>query len=29
MNGWPHGFGADGGWIDQYFAPWLTTVFAR
>lgn len=29
MDGWPHGFGADGGWIGQYFAPWLTNVFAR
>lgn len=27
LNGWPHGFGADGGWIADY-ASWLEAVFA-
>ena len=26
LNGWPHGFGADGGWVAGY-AAWLETVF--
>lgn len=29
MDGWPHGFGASGGWIDEHFSPWLTNVFAH
>ena len=27
LNGWPHGFGSDGGWVKDY-AAWLETVFA-
>lgn len=26
LNGWPHGFGADGGWVEDY-AAWLEEVF--
>lgn len=26
LNGWPHGFGADGGWVKDY-AMWLEDVF--
>lgn len=26
LNGWPHGFGADGGWVSDY-GQWLTEVF--
>ena len=26
LNGWPHGFGADGGWVKDY-AAWLEDVF--
>lgn len=26
LNGWPHGFGADGGWVADY-ADWLETIF--
>ena len=28
LNGWPHGFGADGGWVGDY-AAWLEEVFAQ
>lgn len=28
LNGWPHGFGSDGGWINDY-ADWLESVFAN
>lgn len=27
LNGWPHGFGSDGGWVRDY-ASWLETIFA-
>ncbi len=27
LNGWPHGFGSDGGWVQDY-ADWLCEVFA-
>ena len=27
LNGWPHGFGSDGGWVKDY-AAWLETIFA-
>lgn len=26
LNGWPHGFGSDGGWGSDY-GQWLTEVF--
>lgn len=26
LNGWPHGFGADGGWVEDY-GKWLEEVF--
>ena len=26
LNGWPHGFGSDGGWVGDY-AAWLETIF--
>lgn len=26
LDGWPHGFGGDGGWVEDY-ALWLTDVF--
>ncbi len=26
LDGWPHGFGADGGWVADY-ADWLTAIF--
>ena len=26
LNGWPHGFGSDGGWVEDY-ALWLENVF--
>ena len=26
LNGWPHGFGSDGGWVKDY-AAWLTNRF--
>lgn len=26
LNGWPHGFGGDGGWVKDY-AAWLENVF--
>lgn len=26
LNGWPHGFGADGGWVEDY-ALWLEGIF--
>lgn len=26
LNGWPHGFGSDGGWVKNY-AAWLKTIF--
>ena len=26
LDGWPHGFGSDGGWVSDY-ADWLETVF--
>jgi len=28
LNGWPHGFGSDGGWVSDY-AAWLETVFTN
>lgn len=28
LNGWPHGFGSDGGWIKQY-ADWLEEIFKQ
>lgn len=28
LNGWPHGFGSDGGWVRDY-AAWLEQVFAN
>lgn len=27
LNGWPHGFGCDGGWVRDY-AAWLEIIFA-
>lgn len=26
LNNWPHGFGADGGWVKDY-ASWLEQIF--
>lgn len=26
LNGWPHGFGSDGGWVKDY-AAWLENIF--
>lgn len=26
LNGWPHGFGSDGGWVKDY-ASWLENIF--
>ncbi len=26
LDGWPHGFGADGGWVKDY-AAWLEKIF--
>lgn len=26
LNGWPHGFGSDGGWVRDY-ADWLEEIF--
>ena len=26
LNGWPHGFGSDGGWVKDY-ASWLEQIF--
>lgn len=26
LNGWPHGFGSDGGWVGDY-AAWLEEIF--
>ena len=28
LNGWPHGFGADGGWVKDY-AAWLEAIFSN
>ena len=28
LDGWPHGFGGDGGWVEPY-AAWLETVFGQ
>ena len=28
LNGWPHGFGSDGGWVKQY-ADWLEEIFKQ
>lgn len=28
LDGWPHGFGSDGGWVKDY-AAWLETVFGE
>ena len=28
LNGWPHGFGADGGWVNDY-AAWLEAIFSN
>ena len=27
LNGWPHGFGSDGGWVKDY-AAWLESIFS-
>ena len=26
LDGWPHGFGSDGGWVKDY-ADWLESIF--
>ena len=28
LNGWPHGFGSDGGWVKDY-ADWLGNIFTK
>lgn len=28
LQNWPHGFGGDGGWIEDY-AEWLETIFSE
>lgn len=28
LQNWPHGFGGDGGWIEDY-AQWLETIFSE
>ena len=28
LEGWPHGFGGDGDWVEDY-AAWLEAVFAE
>ena len=28
LNGWPHGFGSDGGWVKDY-ADWLENIFTN
>lgn len=28
LNGWPHGFGSDGGWVKDY-AAWLKNIFTE
>ena len=28
LNGWPHGFGSDGGWVKDY-ADWLEDIFRQ
>ncbi len=28
LDGWPHGFGSDGGWVRDY-ADWLESVFKK
>lgn len=28
LNGWPHGFGSDGGWVKDY-ADWLESIFNK
>ena len=28
LNGWPHGFGSDGGWVNDY-AAWLEEIFSQ
>ena len=28
LQDWPHGFGGDGGWVEDY-AQWLEQVFAQ
>lgn len=28
LDGWPHGFGSDGGWVKDY-AAWLEDVFSQ
>ena len=28
LDGWPHGFGSDGGWVKEY-ANWLQRVFLK
>ena len=28
LQDWPHGFGADGGWVKDY-AKWLETIFQQ
>lgn len=28
LNGWPHGFGSDGGWVGDY-ADWLEEIFNK
>lgn len=27
LQDWPHGFGGDGGWVEDY-AAWLEAVFS-
>ena len=27
LDGWPHGFGSDGGWVADY-AAWLEAIFS-
>lgn len=28
LDGWPHGFGSDGGWVNEY-ADWLEKIFRK
>lgn len=28
LDGWPHGFGSDGGWVSDY-ADWLEGIFIK
>lgn len=27
LDGWPHGFGTRGGWVDEFFDGWLSRTF--